>query len=66
MRLCLLSPPGPVPGLPASWGQSVALLLFQGVEERYPAPWSLSLKSLSPAGNAQDTHTWEAERGGMS
>lgn len=36
MRLCLLSLPGPVPGLPASWGQIEALLFFQGVKEHYP------------------------------
>lgn len=43
MRLCLLSLPGPVPGLPASWGQIGALLFFQGVKECYPP-----LSSLSP------------------
>lgn len=61
MRLCLLSPPGPIPGLPASWGQTGALLLFQGVKEHYPAPEeiSLSLKSLSPAGTTQGIHPCE-------
>lgn len=42
MRLCLLSPPGPILGLPASWGQSGALLPFQGVKERCPPLSSLS------------------------
>lgn len=53
MRLCLLSLPGPVPGLPASWGQIGALLFFQGVKECYPPLSSLSPSSHYPAGPTQ-------------
>lgn len=65
MRLCLLSLPGPVPGLPGSWGQIGALLFFQGVKKHYPPSSSLSLLSLYPAGPTQRTHPSEARRGGM-
>lgn len=64
MHLCLLSLPGPVPGLPASWGQIGALLFFQGVKEHYPPPSSLSLPSDYPAEPTRGARPGEAEEGG--
>lgn len=49
MRLCLLSLPGPVPGLLGSWGQFGTLLFFQGVKEHYPL-----LSSPSPVISLSD------------
>lgn len=53
MRLCLLSLPGPVPGLLGSWGQIGALLFFQGVRKHLPPPSIHSLSSRYPAGPTQ-------------
>ena len=71
MRLCLLSPPDPVPGLPASWGHIGALLLFQGVKKHYPPPMlsfyllleQVSLRAptharLERSRGAEVTHCW--------
>lgn len=53
MRLCLLSLPGPVPGLLGSWGQIGALLFFQGVKKHSPPPSTHSPSSHYPADPTQ-------------
>ena len=64
MRLCLLSPPSPILGLPASWGQSGALLLFEGVKEHCPPLSSLSEISQGVSARYHPGHPTHA-RGGL-
>lgn len=73
MRLCLLSLPGPVPDLPASWGQIGASLFSQGVKEHSPPPSSVSPAS-HPAGPSQvptrarlgeETQSWSRAQLGL-
>lgn len=65
MHLCLLSLPGPVPGLLGFWGQIGTLLFFQGVKEHYPLLSSPSPSSHYLTGPTQGAHPSKARGGGM-